>query len=150
MENVPVDRVAGDPKKYRTLTEVEMNQILDHDCRDRHVFMLALYGLRRGELAGLKWSHINLTDKPIGEGEDELPALHLRVVEKRVTIGKKIETGTPKSAASKRTLPLPTDAVEALKTARKRQAEEQLKFGPGTALVTTLPAMRPASHTTRT
>lgn len=131
MENVPVDRVAGDPKKYRTLTEVEMNQILDHDCRDRHVFMLALYGLRRGELAGLKWSHINLTDKPIGEGEDELPALHLRVVENRVTIGKKIETGTPKSAASKRTLPLPTDAVEALKTARKRQAEEQLKFGPG-------------------
>lgn len=126
-----VDRVAGDPKKYRTLTEAEMNQILDHDCRDRHVFMLALYGLRRGELAGLKWSHINLTDKPIGEGEDELPALHLRVVENRVTIGKRIETSTPKSAASKRTLPLPTDAVEALKTARKRQAEEQLKFGPG-------------------
>jgi integrase len=126
-----VDRVAGDPKKYRTLTEAEMNRILDHDCRDRHVFMLALYGLRRGELAGLKWSHINLTDKPIGEGGDELPALHLRVAENRVTIGHKIETGTPKSVASRRTLPLPADAVEALKTARRRQAEEQLKFGPG-------------------
>ena len=126
-----VDRVAGDPKKYRTLTEAEMNQIIDHECRDRHVFMMALYGLRRGELAALKWSHINLTDKAIGEGEGELPALHLRVTENRVTIGKKIETGTPKSIASRRTLPLPADVVDVLKAARKRQAEEQLKFGPG-------------------
>lgn len=56
---------------------------------------------------------INLTDKPIGKGEDELPALHLRVTENRVTIGKRIETGTPTSVASRRTLPLPADAVKA-------------------------------------
>ena len=32
-----VDRVAGDPHKYRTLTADEMFTILDHDCRDRHL-----------------------------------------------------------------------------------------------------------------
>jgi hypothetical protein len=32
-----VDRVAGDPKKYRTLTDAEMFRILDYACRDRHL-----------------------------------------------------------------------------------------------------------------
>ncbi len=37
-----VDRVAGEPQKYRTLTDTEMFRILDHDCRDRHLWALAL------------------------------------------------------------------------------------------------------------
>ena len=47
-----VDRVPGDPKQFRTLTCEEMYRILDHDCRDRHLWTLALYGLRRGEWPG--------------------------------------------------------------------------------------------------
>jgi integrase len=46
-----VDRVAGDARAFRTLTDAEMFRILDHECRDRHLWVLALYGLRRGELA---------------------------------------------------------------------------------------------------
>lgn len=126
-----VDRVAGDPAKFRTLTEKEMFAILDHDCRDRHVWTLALYGLRRGEIAGLRWCNVNLIDKPIGEGDDELPAKHLRIVENRITIGKSIVTGTPKSKASNRTLPLPDEVIDVLKAARKRQLEERLAFGEG-------------------
>jgi hypothetical protein len=41
-----VDRVAAAPSKYRTLSADEMFAILDHDCRDRHLWALALYGLR--------------------------------------------------------------------------------------------------------
>ena len=47
-----------DPRKFRTLTANEMFKILDHDCRDRHLCTLALYGLRRGEIAGLRWCNL--------------------------------------------------------------------------------------------
>jgi integrase len=126
-----VDRVAGDAKKFRTLTEAEMFRILDHECRDRHLWTLALYGLRRAEIAGLRWCNVNLTDKPIGEGDDELPPKHLRIAETRVTVAAKILDETPKSKASRRMLPLPDEVVEVLKAARKRQLEERLAFGEG-------------------
>jgi integrase len=126
-----VDGVAGDPRTFRTLTEDEMFRILDHDCRDRHLWTLALYGLRRGEIAGLRWASVSLSDEPVGEGEGALPPKHLRIAENRVTIGKTILTGTPKSKASKRTLPLPDEVVDVLKAARKRQLEERLAYGQG-------------------
>ena len=40
-------------------------------------------------------------------------------------------TITPKSKASRRTLPLPDDVVQVLKAARQRQREERLRFGEG-------------------
>jgi integrase len=114
-----VDRVAGDPQKFRTLTDKEMFKILDHDCRDRHLWTLALYGLRRGEIAGLRWVNVDLKAKTV------------TVAENRVAVGKQIVSGTPKSKASNRTLPLPDEVVDVLKAARKRQAEERLAFGAG-------------------
>jgi integrase len=114
-----VDRVAGDPQNFHTLTTAEMFRILDHDCRDRHLWALALYGLRRGEIAGLRWANVNLKDKTI------------RITENRVAIGGEITSGTPKSKASNRTLPMPDEVVELLKAARKRQTEERLKLGEG-------------------
>ena len=114
-----VDRVAADPRKYRTLTDTEMFEILDHDCRDRHLWALALYGLRRGEIAGLRWANVDLKAKTVS------------IAENRVTVGKEILTGTPKSKGSTRTLPMPDEVVELLRAARKRQSEEQLAFGEG-------------------
>lgn len=46
-------------------------------------------------------------------------------------LGKQIESGTPKSKASNRTLPLPDEVVDLLKAARRHQTEERLKFGEG-------------------
>jgi integrase len=114
-----VDRVAGDPQKFRTLTADEMFKILDHECRDRHVWALALYGLRRGEIAGLRWANVDLKAKTV------------TIAENRVANGKEIVSGTPKSKASNRTLPMPDDVVAVLKAARKRQSEERLAFGEG-------------------
>ena len=90
-----VDRVAGDPQKFRTLTADEMFRILDHDCRDRHLWALALYGLRRGEIAGLRWTNVDLKAKEVS------------IVENRVAIGKQIVSGTPKSKASNRSCRCP-------------------------------------------
>jgi len=83
------------------------------------LWALALYGLRRGEIAGLRWTNVDLTSKTI------------RIEENRVAVGKQIKTGTPKSKASNRTLPLPDEVVDLLKAAKKRQAQERLAFGPG-------------------
>jgi integrase len=126
-----VDRIAGEAAGFRTLTDKEMFKILDHECRDRHLWALALYGLRRGEIAGLRWANVNLTDKAVGEGVDELPPRSVRIVENRVAIGREITVGTPKSKASNRTLPMPDEVVELLKTARKGQLGERLAFGQG-------------------
>lgn len=89
--------------------------------------VVALCGLRRGEISGLRWEHVNLTDKPAGD----LPARSIRIAENRVAVGKEIETGSPKSRASRRVLPLPDDVVDLLKAARKRQLAERLSFGEG-------------------
>ena len=125
-----VDRVAGDPQKFRTLSADEMFRILDHGCRDRHVWALALYGLRRGEIASLRWANVDLKGKTVS------------IVENRVAIGKEIVAGTPRSKASTRTLPLPDEVVDVLRAARKRQTEERLAFGGGTGRVSTSPATR--------
>jgi integrase len=122
-----VDRVAGEPQKFRTLTADEVAKILAHDCRDRHLWALALCGLRRGEISGLRWCNVNVTDKAVGD----LPARSIRIAENRVEVGKEIAVGSPKSSASRRVLPLPDDAVELLRAARKRQLEERLAFGEG-------------------
>jgi|SRR5271166_1200123 len=114
-----VDRVAGDPKRFRTLTAEEMFAILDYQCPDRHLWALALYGLRRGEIAGLRWVNVDLKAKTV------------TVAENRVALGKEIVSGTPKSKASARTLPMPDEVAELLRAARKRQAEERLAFGQG-------------------
>ncbi len=125
-----VDRVAGDPQKFRTLSADEMFRILDHDCRDRHVWALALYGLRRGEIAGLRWANVDLKGKTVS------------IVENRVAVGKEIVAGKPKSKASTRTLPLPDEVVDVLRAACKRQPEERLAFGEGYGSVSTSPATR--------
>ena len=81
-----------------------MFRILDHVCRDRHLSTLALYGLRRSEIAGLQWRNVNLTDKPVGQGDDQLPPKSVRIVENRVVLGKqRVESGTAKGEASRRT-----------------------------------------------
>jgi integrase len=145
-----VDRVAGDAQKFRTLTDKEMFKILDHDCRDRHLWALALYGARRGEISGLRWVNVNLTDKPVDEDKDVLPPKSVRIAENRVAVGREIVTGSPKSIASNRTLPMPDEVVELLKAARKRQREERLCLGGGTGPVSTSPATRQGSRITRT
>jgi integrase len=126
-----IDRVAGEAAGFRTLTDKQMFAILDHECRDRHLWALALYGLRRGEIAGLRWANVNLTDMTIDNNDATIPPRSVRIVENRLAVGKQIVTGTPKSRASSRTLPLPNEVVEVLKAARKRQREERLAVGEG-------------------
>ena len=53
-----VDRVPGKPKRFATHTPAQVEQVLRtiRGDRNRHAWHLALYGLRRGEIGGLRWT----------------------------------------------------------------------------------------------
>lgn len=133
-----VDRIPGEAETFRTLTEQDMFAILVHASRDRHLWAPALYGLRRGEIAGLRWCNFDLNAKTV------------TVSENRVAVAKEIMTGTPKSKASTRTLPMPDGVVEVLRAARKTQAEERLACGAGYGSGEYVASTRPGSPITRT
>lgn len=64
-----VDRVSRDAKGFHTLTEAEVFPSSTTIVAIGTCGALALHGMRRGEIAGRRWSSVNLTDKQIGEGK---------------------------------------------------------------------------------
>jgi integrase len=87
---------------------------VDH-TRRRHDDPLT--GLRRGEVAGLRWSDV------------DLDARTLSVANNRVDAGGTVVENDPKSALSRRTLPLPDRLVSVLKATKARQGRERLVLG---------------------
>lgn len=74
-------------------------------------WLLTLYGLRRSEVLGLRWSDIDLA------------APSIAITRSRVAIdGKQTEVGPPKTRRGKRVLPLPADLLVPLRTMREAQA----------------------------
>jgi integrase len=114
-----VDRVPQRYKPVDTYTEAEVMALLAAIANDRlaHAWELALSGLRRGEIAGLRWTDIDLENKT------------LTIANNRVSAGGRAVENDPKSIASRRTLPLPDRLVTVLKAARARQAAERLALG---------------------
>jgi integrase len=117
--NVAVTRVGKRHKAVDTYTELEVQKLLGAIAHDRlgHAWELALSGLRRGEIAGLRWSDVDLEKKT------------LAINNNRVAAGGRSVENDPKSAASRRSLPLPDRLVTVLRSARARQAGEQLALG---------------------
>jgi integrase len=71
-----------------------------------------------GEIAGLRWADVDLDGRT------------LSIVNNRVSAGGRSVENDPKSATSRRTLPLPDRLVAVLKAANSRQAAERLALGP--------------------
>jgi integrase len=82
------------------------------DDRLHAAWRLSLYGLRRGEVLGLRWSDLDLN------------ARTLTVSQARVMVDCKVRVEPPKSRNGTRTLPLDYALVAALVKLRKRQAAE--------------------------
>nr|WP_176457450.1 MULTISPECIES: site-specific integrase [unclassified Rhodococcus (in: high G+C Gram-positive bacteria)] len=80
-------------------------------------WQLAMHGLRRGKIAGLRWSDVDLTKSK------------LKIANTRIAVGSTIIEGPPKTKKSRRTLPLTKPLAAALKAARAQQAQEKLTLG---------------------
>ncbi len=114
-----IAHVAARHKQVDTYTEDEVRSLLAAITSDRlaHAWELALSGLRRGEIAGLRWADVNLDVKV------------LTIVNNRVSAGGVTVENDPKSATSRRALPLSDRLVSVLKAAKARQAAERLALG---------------------
>jgi len=111
----------GEPKEMVVWSAVEARRFLDAVAEERLVglWTLALHtGLRRGELAGLRWRDI------------DLDAGTLTVAQQRTTANYTVVITTPK-AKSQRQLLLAPATVAALRAHLNRQRQERLALGPG-------------------
>jgi integrase len=115
-----VDRVPGKAKKLQTFTADQVRTVLRGiaEDRNRHAWHLALAGLRRGEIAGQRWTDIDLESRT------------LRIGTTRVGVGgRAFDQDEPKTANAGRLLPIPEALLAELAAARTRQAAEKLVLG---------------------
>ena len=88
--------------------------------RNGHLWYLALSGLRRGEVAGLRWADVHLDAGTVTIARNRVQAGAGNVVENE-----------PKTLSSCRTLPLDEGLIAVLKRASARLAQEPAGAGRG-------------------
>jgi integrase len=108
--------------EMQTYTPAEIRRMLRAADKDRngHLFYLALTGLRRGEIAGLRWSDI------------DFDAGTITVAHNRVELGGgpcTVVENEPKTVAARRTLPVDDGLLAVLRRASARYAQERLALG---------------------
>lgn len=110
------------PPRIRTWNSAELSQFVEWVKADRLAPMWSLFastGMRRGEVLGLEWRHVDLERG------------HFSVVRTRVTVGNDVVSSEPKTARSRRRVALDVQTVLLLRDWRRRQLEERLLCGEG-------------------
>lgn len=111
---------AQTPPRPKAWTPEQVRTFLDAAERDRWWplwRLAATTGMRRGEMAGLRWCDLDLD-----RGE-------LVVAENRVVVDHQVFTGTPKGGRTRR-LGLDPVTVDVLRAWKRQQAAERLVIGP--------------------
>jgi integrase len=109
-----------EPPEIQTWSATEAQTFLASVRSDRLFALWALVlatGLRRGEVAGLKWDDI------------DVDAQGLAVRRSRVSVGYRVHEGEPKTRSGRRTVGLDDRVVDVLNGHRRRQLEERLAWG---------------------
>ncbi|OFD79592.1 hypothetical protein BWGOE8_23230 [Bacillus mycoides] len=102
----------------QTWTEDEVKKILLHSQNSRYHtgFVLAITtGMRLGEVLGLRWQGVDFDN-------------HTVTINQTLGHDNKIKTST-KTYSSKRTIPIPLEAIEELKKRRLQVNKEKLRLG---------------------
>jgi integrase len=107
-------------REMATYTPDEIGRLLRAADKDRngHLWYLALSGLRRGEVAGLRWADVDLDAGTVTIARNRVQAGAGNVVENE-----------PKTLSSCRTLPLDEGLIAVLKSASARLAQGRLALG---------------------
>lgn len=116
-----VELPAGEKPRIRPLFPDELKVFLETARSSLHYVALLLEwatGLRRGELLGLEWQDVDF----------RRGAVHVRQSLVR-TRDRGLMVSTPKTRSSLRTVHIPSEVVTELRTHRRRQAEDRLKYG---------------------
>jgi integrase len=106
----------------RVWTPQQLRAFLAHVRTDRLYavwLLVATTGMRRGELAGLRWADVDLT---AGRVSPRQP---------RVVVNYAVEVSEPKTAKGRRVLALDAVTVAALREHQARQAAERAMVGAG-------------------
>lgn len=122
--SVRLPRGDGEAPEMRTWTAEQLACFLGSTQDDRvHELWhtLALTGLRRGEVLGLKWPDVTL---PGSEGQPGL----LRIRRSIVSVGGKAEVNSPKTESGGRDVAIDPDTVLALRRQVDRQLEDHRKW----------------------
>lgn len=114
-----VDMPSLERKELQTFTADEAEKLLKSSATDflGIAWRLALSGLRRGEIAGLKWTAIDFEDGT------------MTIDETLVAVSGKALKRKPKTATGRRTLPMPKSLIAALKRQQELQHTAQLLHG---------------------
>lgn len=102
-----------------TWSEAELRRFLAEAGRDRLAacWLLSAYGMRRGEVAGLRWDAVDLDAGTVTIGLA------------RVLVYGRVVVKPPKSERGFRTLPLDPGLVASLRALHKRQLKERVAAG---------------------
>ena len=128
----PAQRIRlSKPDRYQAAvwSAEQASRFLAATSRDQHAClwrMALVLGMRRGELAGLRWDDLDLTTGTV------------TVTTTRVAVGATVVEGPPKSARSRRMLPLDAHTVGMLRRHQARQTHHarQENLGPVTHVFT--------------
>lgn len=123
MQNVDAPKITV-KKQLQTWTLEQSVQFLDYTASLENeychiAYVLAIFtGMRRGEVLGLRWSDINIDKKT------------LQVVQTVYrTNGQAPSIQTPKTANSSRSITIPDNVIDELKTHKAKQNQLRLLFG---------------------
>jgi integrase len=116
-----VDPPKGRSPEMQVWTPVQLRAFLTHGRIDRLYavwLLVATTGMRRGELAGLRWVDVDLD---AGRASPRRP---------RVVVNYAVEASEPKTAKGRRSVALDAVTVAALRDHQERQAEDRAVVGP--------------------
>jgi integrase len=116
----PTPKASAAPT-MRTWSAQELRAFLEHVADDRLYAgwrLLAMTGMRRGELLGLRWRDL------------DLDAARASIVQTLIEGNGAPRLSTPKTDHGRRSVALDPVTVAALRAHRKRQAAERLAWGP--------------------
>ena len=119
---VAVDPPVGRSAERHVWTPDQLGAFLEHVRADRLYalwLLVATTGMRRGELAGLRWVDINFANARVSPQRP------------RVVVDHAVEVSEPKTAKGRRALALDPATLAVLREHQTRQAEEKAVIGAG-------------------